>query len=207
MILVKQVVSWQPSFYWRWLYRRFLADRWQYRIFPQQRWLLAQIKKLRPRSILEAGCGFGRNLNFLIEQRIRSEILTGADISAKLLAQSGLPKAVKLVRADVLNLPFNNRSFDLVFTHGLLMHVNPRNLNRAMAELIRITKKYLIIIEEVRPWPQPLNYFTWAHDYDKIIKSLPLKVMIKKKGKYSLVWYLLKKLNTATGASLTRTSF
>src|SRR3989338_3598622 len=207
MILVKQVVSWQPSFYWRWLYRRFLADRWQYRIFPQQRWLLAQIKKLRPRSILEAGCGFGRNLNFLIEQRIRSEILTGADISAKLLAQSGLPKAVKLVRADVLNLPFNNRSFDLVFTHGLLMHVNPRNLNRAMAELIRITKKYLIIIEEVRPWPQPLNYFTWVHDYDKIIKSLPLKVMIKKKGKYSLVWYLLKKLNTATGASLTRTSF
>ena len=206
--LVKKIISRWPGRYWQfWGRKLLLLDPWQKRIFPQQRWLLEQIKAHEPRSILEAGCGFGRNLNFLIKQGIKPEILTGADISAKLLSQSNLPKGIKLIRADVRNLPFNDRSFDLVFTHGLLMHVNPRNLNRAMAELIRISKKYLIIIEEVRPRTQQLNYFTWAHDYDKIIKSLPLKVMIKKKGKYSLVWYLLKKLNTVIRVSSTPTNF
>ena len=207
MIFVRQIISRHPQLYWQWFSRRFLADPWQRRIFPQQRWLLKQIKTLGPRSILEVGCGFGRNLKFLIAGGVRPARLTGADISAQLLAQSRLPQAVKLVRANVLNLPFSDRCFDLVFTHGLLMHVNPRNLHLAFCELIRITKNNLIIIEEARPRPQRLNYFTWAHDYEKIIASLPLKVVIKKQGKYSLVWYLLTKLNTATGASSIRTNF
>lgn len=196
-----------PALYWHWGASEFLADPWQKRIFPQQRWLIKQIRKLRPRSILEAGCGFGRNLDFLIKQGIKPEIFTGADISVKLLSQSNLPKSVKLVRADVLKLPFNDSSFDLVFTHGLLMHLNPRQINQAFRELFRVTKKYLIIIEEVRDKPQPLNYFTWVHDYDKIIASLPVRVVARKEGKYLLIWYLLKKSSMPIGANLTRTNY
>lgn len=204
--LVKKIISRWPGSYWRFWGRQLLFDPWQRRIFPQQRWLLQEINALRPRSILEVGCGFGRNLDYLIKQGIRPEVLTGADISVKLLSQSNLPKSVKLVRADVLKLPFNDRSFDLVFTHGLLMHLNPRQINQAFQELFRVTKKYLIIIEEVRDKPQPLNYFTWAHDYDKIIASLPVRVVARKQGKYLLIWYLLKKSSMPIGAGLTRTS-
>lgn len=183
------------------------ADDWQKQIFPQHFWLLGQIKRLKPKRIMEAGCGFGRNLKFLIDGGVKPEILTGADISPKLLAQAGLPKSVRLVRANVLNLPFSDRCFDLVFTHGLLMHVHPRRPGQAVLELARVTKKYLILIEEIRSRPERLNYFTWAHDYDKIIARLPFKVLIKKRGPHLLVWYLLKKLNTPTRVSLTPKNF
>ncbi|MDZ4228978.1 MAG: class I SAM-dependent methyltransferase, partial [Patescibacteria group bacterium] len=182
--LAELVISLWPEWYWRLKWEKFLTDPWQKRIFPQHHWLAKMIKKFKPRSVLEAGCGFGRNLNWLIKQGIKPEIFTGVDISQQLLAQSRLPKTVRLIRSNVLHLPFASNCFDLVFTHGLLMHLNPRQLNQAVAELIRATKKYLIIIEEVRLRPQRLNYFTWAHDYDKIIAALPLKVVIKKPGKY-----------------------
>jgi len=194
MILVKQVVSWQPSFYWRWLYRRFLADRWQYRIFPQQRWLLKQIKTLRPRSILEAGCGFGRNLNFLIKQGIKPEILTGVDISPLLLKQIRLPKSVRIIQANVLQLPFSSNRFDLVFTHGLLMHLPPSQIHLALSELVRVTHHYLVVIEETRKKPGRINHFTWAHDYPKLIAAFNLKILdYQYHGKHNLVWYLLQK--------------
>lgn len=207
MILVKQVVSWQPQLYWRWLYRRFLADRWQYRIFPQHRWLLGQIKRLRPKSILEVGCGFGRNLEFLLKCGV-SVSLTGIDISRPLLklARRNLAAATKLIHANLLSLPFAANSFDLVFTHGVLMHVKPADLVRALHGLVRVTKRYLILIEEIRPKPKQLNYFTWAHDYDKIIAALQVKILTRKIGKYLLIWYCVKKLSMPTGANLTRPS-
>ena len=158
-------------------------------------------------AILEVGCGFGRNLNWLISQGIRPEILTGADFSRNLLKSAEVPKAVRLLQADVLNLPLATDRFDLVFTHGLLMHLKPADLSRALQELVRVTKRHLIFIEEIRRCPRQLNYFTWAHDYDKIIAGLPLKVLIRENGKYLLRWYLLKKLNTAMPVGLTRPSW
>jgi len=207
MILVEQVIGYRPQWYWQYFYRRFLADLWQYRFFPQHRWLIKQIRQLKPESILEAGCGFGRNLKFLLKNGI-SVSLTGIDISRPLLtlAQKKLDRRVKLVRANLLHLPFVANRFDLVFTHGVLMHLKPADLPRALQELVRVSKRYLILIEEIRPRPRRLNYFTWAHDYDKIIAGLPVKVLIRHNGKYLLRWYLLKKLNTATPAGLTRPS-
>jgi len=191
--LFEAIVNRFPQLFWLFKTKSFLADPWQRRIFPQHQWLLKIVKRKKPESILEAGCGFGRNLDWLIKQGIKPASLTGVDISSRLLAQARLPKQVSLIQDNVLSLKFKDNSFALVFTHGLLMHLSPRQLPKALAELVRVSKKYLIMIEEIRTRPRQLNYFTWAHDYDKMIKTLPLKVLIKKIGKYSLVWYLLKK--------------
>lgn len=193
--LLELIVGHFPQFYWRIKTKDFLADSWQKRIFPQHRWLLQTIQTLKPQSILEVGCGFGRNLRWLINQGINPAKLSGVDISSRLLslAIKQLPKAVRLRRANVLKLPFRDKQFDLVFTHGLLMHLSPRQLPQALSELVRVSQKHLILIEEIRSRPRQLNYFTWAHDYDKMITALPLKVIIKKPGQHSLVCYLLKK--------------
>ncbi|MEK7622680.1 MAG: class I SAM-dependent methyltransferase [Patescibacteria group bacterium] len=157
--------------FWEYLTPDFRKDFWQQQIFPQHRWLLTKIKALKPRSIFEPGCGFGRNLSYLIKQGIKPSILTGADFAFQ------PPDSIKFVRANVLKLPFPADNFDLVFTHGLLMHLKPQNLVKAMSELIRVSKKYLILIEEVRSRPGQLNYFTWAHDYEKLIRQFKLKVL------------------------------
>lgn len=177
--------------FWEYIGAGFSRELWQRRIFLQHRWLRQQVRRLKPGSILEVGCGFGRNLEYLIDRGVDPKILTGTDISRRLLRRVNLP--VRLVRADARNLPFVDRQFDLVFTHGLLMHLPPGRLAGGLSELIRVSRKYLILIEEVRSRPKQLNYFTWAHDYDKIIASLPVKIVVKKRGQHSLIWYLLQK--------------
>ena len=190
---LEKLVSRFPQLYWQLKANSFFNDPWQKRFFPQHRWLLQTIQALQPHSILEAGCGFGRNLRWLVSQGLDPAQLTGVDISSTLLAQARLPNSVQLIRGNVLHLPFSSNSFDLVFTHGLLMHLSPRQLPRALAELVRVSQKHLILIEEIRSRPRQLNYFTWVHDYDKMIKALPVKVLIKKSVPHSLVCYLLKK--------------
>lgn len=189
----ERLISCFPQLYWRFKVNSFLNDPWQKRLFPQHEWFLRLIKKISPESILEVGCGFGRNLKFLIDNHIPASKLTGADISAVLLARARLPKSVRLIQGNVLRLPFAPNQFELVFTHGLLMHLSPRQFSQALTELVRVSQKYLILIEEIRSRPRQLNYFTWAHDYDKMITALPLKAVIKKLKPHSLVCYLLKK--------------
>lgn len=186
--LIKLFISHQPQIYWLFKTKEFLADPWQKKIFPQHKWLLKQIQVLKPDLILEVGCGFGRNLNYLIKQGIKPFILTGADLFLR------PPESINFVRANVLNLPFTANRFELVFTHGLLMHLSPIQLPRALAELIRVSHKYLIIIEEVRSRPGKLNYFTWAHDYEKLIRQFKLKVLESHLDKQlKLKWLLIQK--------------
>lgn len=173
--IIKKIIGSQPRFYWQFWGPQLLLDPWQKQIFPQHDWLIKTIKSLKPKSILEVGCGFGRNLQFLLDHQIPAEKLTGLDISPSLLAQAQLPKSVRLIQGNVLKLPFKSAYFNLVFTHGLLMHLPPSQLPRALSELIRVSQKYLILIEEIRSRPQQLNYFTWAHDYEKMIANLPVE--------------------------------
>lgn len=190
---LEKLVSRFPQLYWQLKANSFFNDPWQKRFFPQHRWLLQTIQALQPHSILEAGCGFGRNLRWLVSQGLDPAQLTGVDISSTLLAQARLPNSVQLIRGNVLHLPFSSDSFNLVFTHGLLMHLSSCQLPQALSELTRVSQKHLILIEEIRSRPRQINYFTWAYDYDKIIKGMPVKVLIKKSVPHSLVCYLLKK--------------
>ncbi|OGY17607.1 MAG: hypothetical protein A2784_00675 [Candidatus Chisholmbacteria bacterium RIFCSPHIGHO2_01_FULL_48_12] len=175
--------------FWYFYADEFYHDPWQHQIFPQHYWLARIINQFKPKNILEAGCGFGRNLKFLLEQGVAPHQLTGIDFSSRLLRHINLP-GVKLQRASAQKLPFRSAQFDLVFTHGLLMHI-PRPAS-ALAEIIRVSRKWLVVIEETRMHPQRINHFTWAHDYPKLISQFKLKVLDERHDKHNLVWYLLK---------------
>lgn len=172
--------------FWYFYADKFYRDPWQHRIFPQHHWLLKLITSHRPKTILEVGCGFGRNLKFLLDHGIKPQQLTGVDFSASLLRHINIPH-IKLFQASAQKLPFPNRHFDLVFTHGLLMHIS--SPQRSIAELIRVSRKWLIIIEETRRHSQKLNSFTWAHDYPKLFQSLPVKINTTHHNKYNISGY------------------
>lgn len=42
-----------------------------------------------------------------------------------------------------MDLPFPDRHFDLVFTSGLLIHINPGEINTAISEIHRCSRKYI----------------------------------------------------------------
>ena len=45
------------------------------------------------------------------------------------------------------DLPFKDGRFDLVFTSGVLIHIGPDQLGAALAEMARVSRRYLLTIE------------------------------------------------------------
>jgi ubiquinone/menaquinone biosynthesis C-methylase UbiE len=98
------------------------------------------ISELSPEaSVLDAGCGSGRDTNYLTEQGYQT---TGLDISHGLLAEATkrFPDST-FIEGNLLDLPFANETFDGVWSHASLVHLETENdVRRALAEFSRVMK-------------------------------------------------------------------
>src|SRR5205807_8736753 len=90
------------------------------------RWLADRVASYRPTSILEIGCGYGKQIRAL-RDRLDAPIV-GVDFSASQLQRArayldGL-EGIALVMASGQALPFRDQAFDLVLTSAVILH-NP----------------------------------------------------------------------------------
>jgi SAM-dependent methyltransferase len=90
------------------------------------------INRLKGKSVVEAGCGYGRNL--LAARRYGAAIAIGFDVGpAAFLAKA---KGCDVVIGDILNPPFR-KTFDIVFSFGVAHHVsNPDEAIRSLDKLV-----------------------------------------------------------------------
>ena len=100
---------------------------------------------LRCGSVLEAGCGTGIDL-----RRITGPVLAaGADLNAVALGMAARMMPTGLyARCGIERLPFGDSSVDMVFTHGLLNHLDEGAVEAGTAELYRVSSKYVASFEE-----------------------------------------------------------
>lgn len=175
--------GYNPKRFWNLKAESFLHDDWQVKIYPQHAWVLKKIKKSEPNKILEIGCGFGRNIKFLINNGIDSDRITGIDISRKMIknAQEFIANpGVKLLVCDANNLPFRDKMFDLSLIHGVFMHVGPNRIKYVLKEVIRVTKNYILDIEQ-NYLPNEKNNnvrkYTFLHNYASLYKELGCSVL------------------------------
>ena len=107
-------------------------------------------------SALELGANIGLNLRSLRTLLPHAE-LAGVEIN---------PLAVDKLRgwgeAEVFEqslLDFSgSRTWDLVFTKGVLIHLNPDRLNDAYDVLYRSSARYLVVAEYYNPTPMSVPY-------------------------------------------------
>lgn len=94
-------------------------------------------------SVLEVGCGSGANLMWATAPR-----KAGVDVneSAVIAAQGRCPNALLIV-ASGTRLPFDDVSYELVYTVGVLIHQSPDDLPRVMDEMYRVSRRFLLVIE------------------------------------------------------------
>ena len=78
------------------------------------------------------------------------------------VAKSRLPN-VPLWQGSAQVLPFEDNSFDVVFTSGVLIHISPEDLPKAMSEIHRCTRKYIWGMEYFSAKPTSINYR--GHDH------------------------------------------
>lgn len=89
------------------------------------------------RTILDAGCGSGIVTNTLVDQWD----VMGCDISQTALAQVNAPT----VLADLTDLPFEDRQFDLVLSSDVIEHIPDSVYRAAIKEIARVAGKYVLI--------------------------------------------------------------
>jgi len=104
------------------------------------------VGKLPIKRILEVGCNRGHNLTAL--SRLGDYELYGIEPYKLALDEARRTNCpATLIEGDAFNIPFPDSYFDLVFTCAVLMHVESDYLPRAISEIARVTKKYVLTIE------------------------------------------------------------
>lgn len=88
-------------------------------------------------NLLDVGCGRGFWLSILAEKTNYS--LTGCDVF-----ESSPLKNITYKQGNIEQLPFEDKSFDIVTCHHTIEHI--RSIGKAVAELKRVARKQLIIV-------------------------------------------------------------
>jgi pseudaminic acid biosynthesis-associated methylase len=121
--------------------------------------------------ILEVGCNVGNQLTILREMGYRD--LYGIEIQEYALQQARrkLP-GVHFAEASAFEIPFPDNHFDVVFTSGVLIHIAPGDLPRAVDEIHRCAGQYVWGFEYYSPQTAEVKYrgnhgLLWKMDYAK----------------------------------------
>ncbi len=97
---------------------------------------------LKPETrILDYGCGWGRMSRFLL-RTVKEENVFGVDVEERTVsvAQKAMPEATFECIAPGDALPFDDQSFDIVFSNSVFSHLSEVAHKHYMAELARCLK-------------------------------------------------------------------
>lgn len=110
----------------------------------------------RKSRILELGCNIGVNLEIL--KKMGFSDLHGLEINKKgvEIARSKNPD-ITFIHSSIEEY-HNNKEFDLVFTAGVLIHINPKSLNQIIQKIISLTSKYVFGLEYYADKLVTINY-------------------------------------------------
>jgi len=110
----------------------------------------------RSARILEVGSNIGNQLLSL--QKMGFTNLSGLELQSYAVELSKQRTShINIIQGSALDIPYKDGSFDMVFTHGLLIHIKPADIKKVLQEIHRCAKKYI--------W----GFEAWASEYKEVI--------------------------------------
>lgn len=148
---------------WEAAYLRFETPKEEIQKFIERLNRLGAAQWPRAAEIVELFCGRGNGLIAL--QRLGFTRVEGVDLSPRLIAQYRGP--AKCIVGDCRQLPFADRSKDVLIVQGGLHHLStlPDDLEKTFAEMQRVLRKEGRVMF-VEPWRTP--FLTLAHFVSEI---------------------------------------
>jgi pseudaminic acid biosynthesis-associated methylase len=93
-------------------------------------------------KILEVGSNIGNKL--VVLQRMGFKHLYGIEINSYAIEHAKAnTKGISIIQANAFDIPFKDGYFDLVFTSGVLIHITPQDIVRALREIYRCSREYI----------------------------------------------------------------
>jgi 2-polyprenyl-3-methyl-5-hydroxy-6-metoxy-1,4-benzoquinol methylase len=125
-----------------------------------------ELKKLEIKSVLEVGCGEGFILNKLKDEDIGNN-WEGIDYSKEAVAiGKKIHPFLDLKQGSIYDSKFKDNSFDLVVCTEVLEHLD--NPKKALEEVLRISKKYVLLSVPNEPFFLLSNFTQWGKDIGHI---------------------------------------
>lgn len=109
------------------------------------------------RSIMELGCNVGMNLQAL--KRLNPGFsLSAYEINPKAAAMARGLDIANVVCDTILNPIKTGQTYDLTFTSGVLIHIDPASLDSVYQNLYDLSNRYILINEYYNPTPMMVEY-------------------------------------------------
>ena len=110
------------------------------------------------KNYLECGCNIGRNITQikLAFPEAKPSIIEISELAFNFVTAHH--EFTSAYNGPILNSNFEKESFDLVFTMGVLIHINPDQLLEHMAKMFGYSKKYILIGEYFNRTPISIEY-------------------------------------------------
>jgi len=128
--------------------------------------IIKVLKGLKFDSVLEVGCGAGKNLD-----KIRKEFgvkVLGIDINVDAVKETSRHSIYAKI-GMVEDIDYPNKSIDLLLTDAMLIYVPPEKIKIAVSEMIRVARKYIIMCE----WHNNKDKFDghWVYSYSDLFNK------------------------------------
>lgn len=107
--------------------------------------LLFYIKKFSKKDdiILDAGCGTGKNIEFLQSNGFK---VHGIDISNDAIKFCNQRNLLSVKYSDITHIPYDSDFFDVVYSMDVIGNLDEQNREKAIKEFVRVLKNSGIII-------------------------------------------------------------
>ena len=109
------------------------------------------------KSVVELGCNRGLNLRAL--SRINKNIeLCGYEINASAAQIAADLKIAEIHNTTIIPPIATGKTYDLSFTKGVLIHINPDELKNVYQNLFNLSSRYIMVCEYYNPAPVSVSY-------------------------------------------------
>lgn len=118
------------------------------RVYRKLRDAIAErLKDISYNKVLDVGCGTG-----LFRDCFKGNY-TGIDVNGEYIKKAQKTKEGVFIEGDATNLPFQDGSFDLIFTLGVLHHLNSEQCEKMLREMLRVCKTggHILIMDGLVP--------------------------------------------------------
>jgi ubiquinone/menaquinone biosynthesis C-methylase UbiE len=116
--------------------------------------IILQLKKNKPKTILDVGCGTGY-ITDIIKRSLDANIIC-CDMNSNRISFAKTQFHLETIIADISHLPFKNSSFDTVLAIEIIEHLP--NTESAINEIKRVTKANVIITVPNDPYFMIANF-------------------------------------------------